>query len=96
MGPAILTQQLADRLANIQVLTYEHFEVDGIPQNKILVKEMEEWAADQLHKTSWFHLIDKDAILYADEVYNAHFIARIAGIECGYNDITNEVNEREE
>ena len=88
MGPAILTQQLADRLANIQVLTYEHFEVDGIPQNKILVKEMEEGAADQLHKTSWFPLIDKDA--------NAHFIARIAGIECGYNDITNEVNEREE
>ena len=93
MGPAILIQQLADRLANIQVLTYEHFEVDGIPQDKILVKEMEEWAADQLHKTSWFHLIDKDAILCADEVYNAHFIARIAGIECGYGDIADEVNE---
>lgn len=96
MGPAILTQQLADRLANIQVLTYEHFGVMGIPQDKKLIKDMEEWAADQLRKTSWFHLIDKDAILYADEVYNAHFIAHIASIECGYSDIPSEVNEHGE
>lgn len=91
MGPAVLTNQLADKLANIQILTYEHFGVDGIPQDKKLIKSMEEWAADQLHKTSWFHLIDKDAILCADEVYNAHFIANIASNECYYCDVENMV-----
>lgn len=93
MGPAVLTYQLADRLANIQILTYEHFGIDGIPQDQKVVKDMEEWAADQLHKTSWFHLIDKDAILCADEVYNAHFIANIASNECYYCDIADMVNK---
>ena len=94
MGPAILTEQLADRLANIQVLTYEHFGVMGIPQDKKLIKDMEKWAVDQLRKISWFDLIDRQVILCADEQYNAHFIAEVAANECGFGTL-NEVHDGE-
>lgn len=75
---------IANRLFNIQLNTYVHFGVDGLPNNANTLNDMVEWAADQLRKTSWFNLIDRQAILYADEQYNAHFIAEVAANECGF------------
>ena len=74
---------IADRLFDIQLDTYQHFEVNGIPNDADTINDMVEWAADQLRKTSWFDLIDRDAILCADEEYNAHFIAEVAACERG-------------
>lgn len=74
---------IADRLFDIQLDTYQHFRVDGIPNDADTINDMVEWAADQLRKTSWFDLIDRDAILCADEEYNAHFIAEVAACERG-------------
>ena len=74
---------IADRLFDIQLDTYQHFGVDGIPNDADTINDMVEWAADQLRKTSWFDLIDRDAILCADEEYNAHFIAEVAACERG-------------
>lgn len=75
---------IADRLFDIQLDTYVHFGVDGLPNDANTRNDMEEWAADQLRKTSWFDLIDRQAILCADEHYNAHFIAKVAAKECGF------------
>lgn len=74
---------IADRLFDIQLDTYQHFGVNGIPNDADTINDMVEWAADQLRKTSWFDLIDRDAILCADEEYNAHFIAEVAACERG-------------
>ena len=74
---------IADRLFDIQLDTYVHFGVNGIPNDADTINDMVEWAADQLRKTSWFDLIDRDAILCADEEYNAHFIAEVAACERG-------------
>lgn len=75
---------IADRLFDIQLDTYVHFRVDGLPNDADTLNDMVEWAADQLRKTSWFDLIDRQAILCADEQYNAHFIAEVAANECGF------------
>lgn len=75
---------IADRLFDIQLDTYVHFGVNGIPNDADTINDMVEWAADQLRKTSWFDLIDREAILCADEQYNAHFIAEVASCECGF------------
>ena len=75
---------IADRLLDIQLDTYVHFGVNGLPNDADTLNDMVEWAADQLRKTSWFDLIDRQAILYADEQYNAHFIAGVAANECGF------------
>lgn len=75
---------IADRLFDIQLNTYVHFGVDSIPNDTDTLNDMVEWAADQLRKTSWFDLIDQQAILCADEQYNAHFIAEVAANECGF------------
>ena len=75
---------IADRLFDIQLDTYAHFGVDSLPNDADTLNDMKEWAADQLRKTSWFDLIDRDAILCADEEYNAHFIAGVAANECGF------------
>lgn len=75
---------IADRLLDIQLDTYVHFGVDGLPNDADTLDDMKEWAADQLRKTSWFDLIDRQAILCADEQYNAHFIAKVATNECGF------------
>ena len=75
---------IADRLFDIQLDTYVHFGVDGLPNDADTLNDMVEWAADQLRKTSWFDLIDRQAILCADEQYNAHFIAEVAANECGF------------
>lgn len=75
---------IADRLFDIQLDTYVHFGFDGLPNDADTLNDMMEWAADQLRKTSWFDLIDQDAILCADEQYNAHFIAEVAANECGF------------
>ena len=75
---------IADRLLDIQLDTYVHFGVEGLPNDADTLNDMVEWAADQLRKTSWFDLIDRQAILYADEQYNAHFIAEVAANECGF------------
>ena len=86
---------IADRLLDIQVDTYAHFGVDGLPNNADTLKDMEEWSADQLRKTSWFDLIDRQAILFADEHYNAHFIAKVAANECEFgtlNELRNNNN----
>lgn len=74
---------IADRLFDIQLDTYQHFGVNGIPNDADTINDMVEWAADQLRKTSWFDLIDRDAVLCADEEYNAHFIAEVAACERG-------------
>lgn len=74
---------IADRLFDIQLDTYVHFGVNGIPNDADTINDMVEWAADQLRKTSWFDLIDRDVILCADEEYNAHFIAEVAACERG-------------
>lgn len=74
---------IADRLFDIQLDTYVHFGVNGLPNDADTINDMVEWAADQLRKTSWFDLIDRDAILCADEEYNAHFIAEVAACERG-------------
>lgn len=76
---------IADRLFNIQLDTYTHFGVNGLPNDTDTLNDMAEWAADQLRKTSWFDLIDPQAILCADEEYNAHFIAEVAANECGFD-----------
>ena len=78
---------IADRLFDIQLDTYAHFGVDGLPKDADTLNDMVEWAADQLRKTSWFNLIDQQAILCADEQYNAHFIAEVAANECGFDTI---------
>lgn len=75
---------IADRLFDIQFDTYVHFGVNGLPNDADTLNDMVEWAADQLRKTSWFDLIDRQAILCADEQYNAHFIAEVAANECGF------------
>lgn len=75
---------IVDRLFGIQLDTYAHFGVDGLPNDADTLKDMAEWAADQLRKTSWFDLIDQQAILSVDEQYNAHFIAEVAANECGF------------
>lgn len=75
---------IANRLFNIQLDTYAHFGVNGLPNNADILNDMAEWAADQLRKTSWFDLIDQQAILCADEQYDAHFIAGVAANECGF------------
>lgn len=75
---------IADRLSGIQLDTYAHFGVDGLPNDADTLNDMVEWAADQLRKTSWFDLIDRQAILCADEQYNAHFIAEVTANECGF------------
>lgn len=75
---------IADRLFDIQLDTYVHFGVNGIPNDADTINDMVEWAADQLRKTSWFDLIDRQAILCADEQYNAHFIAEVVSCECGF------------
>lgn len=74
---------IADRLFDIQLDTYVHFGVNGLPNDADTINDMVKWAADQLRKTSWFDLIDRDAILCADEEYNAHFIAEVAACERG-------------
>lgn len=76
--------EIADRLSDIQFNTYHYFRVNGIPNDANTINDMAEWAADQLRKTSWFDLIDQQAILCADEDYNAHFIAEVAANECGF------------
>ena len=75
---------VVDRLFGIQLDTYAHFGVDGLPDDADTLNDMAEWAADQLRKTSWFDLIDRQAILSVDEQYNAHFIAEVAANECGF------------
>lgn len=75
---------IADRLFDIQLDTYVHFGVDGLPSDADTLSDMVEWSTDQLRKTSWFDLIDRQAILCADEQYNAHFIAEVAANECGF------------
>lgn len=75
---------IADRLFDIQLDTYVHFGVNGLPNDADTLNDMAKWAADQLRKTSWFDLIDRQAILCADEQYNAHFIAEVAANECGF------------
>ena len=75
---------IVDRLFGIQLDTYAHFGVDGLPNDADTLKDMAEWAADQLRKTSWFDLIDQQTILSVDEQYNAHFIAKVAANECGF------------
>lgn len=75
---------VVDRLFGIQLDTYAHFGVDGLPDDADTLNDMTEWAADQLRKTSWFDLIDRQAILSVDEQYNAHFIAEVAANECGF------------
>lgn len=74
---------IANRLFDIQLATYAHFGVNGLPNDADTLNDMAEWAADQLRKTSWFDLIDQQAILYVDQ-YNAHFIAEVAANECGF------------
>ena len=75
---------IADRLFDIQLNTYVHFGVEGLPNDADTLNDMVEWSADQLRKTSWFDLIDRQALLCADEWYNAHFIAEVAANECGF------------
>ena len=75
---------IADRLFDIQLDTYVHFGVDSLPSDADTLNDMVEWSADQLRKTSWFDLIDRRAILCADEQYTAHFIAEVAANECGF------------
>lgn len=75
---------IANRLLEIQLVTYAHFGVNGLPTDADTRNDMAEWAADQLRKTSWFDLIDRQAIMCADEQYNAHFIAEVAAKECGF------------
>ena len=69
---------VAGRLSDTQLDTYDHFDVDCLPQDAERLNDMKEWAADQLRKKSWFDLIDNEAIDYADEQLNAHFIADVA------------------
>ena len=78
---------IADRLFDIQFDTYVHFGVEGLPNDADTLNDMVEWAAYQLRKTSWFDLIDRQAILCADEQYNAHFIAEVAANECGFDTV---------
>lgn len=78
---------VAGRLSDTQLDTYDHFDVDCLPQDPERLNDMAEWAADQLRKKSWFDLIDRQAILYADEQYNAHFIAEVAANECGFGTV---------
>ena len=78
---------IADRLFDIQLGTYVHFGVEGLPNDADTLNDMVEWAVDQLRKTSWFDLIDRQAILCADEQYNAHFIAEVAANECGLDTV---------
>ena len=75
---------IAERLFDIQLNTYVHFGVGSLPNDADTLHDIVEWAADQLRKTSWFDLIDRQAILYADEQYNAHFIAEVAANECDF------------
>lgn len=86
--------EIADRLSDIQFNTYHYFGVNDIPNDANTINDMAEWAADQLRKTSWFDLIDQQAILCADEDYNAHFIAEVAANECGFGTL-NEVHDGE-
>lgn len=86
---------IADRLFDVQLDTYVHFGVDGLPSDANTLNDMVEWAADQLRKISWFDLIDRQAILCADEEYNAHFIAEVAANECGFGTLY-EVHNRED
>lgn len=78
---------IADKLCGIQFDTYVHFGVDGLPNDVDTLNDMVEWAADQLRKTSWFDLIDRQAIICADEQYNAHFIAEVAANACGFGSL---------
>lgn len=39
---------IADRLFDIQLDTYVHFGVDGLPNDADTLNDMVEWAADQL------------------------------------------------
>lgn len=78
---------IADKLCGIQFDTYVHFGVDGLPNDADTLNDMAEWAADQLRKTSWFDLIDRQAIICADEQYNAHFIAEVAANACGFGSL---------
>jgi hypothetical protein len=84
-------QEIAQRIADIQWQMYDFYGIDSLPaadsncaNHEGLLKEMDTWMADQLRKTSWFDLIDQQAILCADEDYNAHFIAEVATNECGF------------
>ena len=78
---------IAGRLFDIQLDTYVHFGVEGLPNDADTLNDMVEWGADQLRKTSWFELIDRQGILCADEQYNAHFIAEVAANECGFDTV---------
>lgn len=78
---------IADRLFDIQLDTYARFGVNGLPNDADTLNDMVEWAADQLRRTSWFDLIDRQAILCADKQYNAHFIAEVAANECGFGTV---------
>lgn len=84
---SMTNSEIAERLADIQFDTFEHFEVDHLPQDADTLNDMVEWTADQLRKTSWYSLISKEAVLEADEEYNAHLIASVAACELGYDDI---------
>lgn len=77
---------IAEKLVDIQCLVYEHFGINGVPNDPQLIQEMQEWATDQLRKTSWLDMVSLNAVLCADEKYNAHFIAEIAMEACGLED----------
>lgn len=94
-------REIAQRIADTQWQMYDFYGIDSLPaadsncaNHEGLLKEMDTWMADQLRKTSWFDLIDQQAILCADEDYNAHFIAEVAANECGFGTL-DEVHDGE-
>lgn len=82
-GPSFATDQIAANLTAMQYAVYEHFDIESIPEDEGTLQEMRDWAADQLRKTCWFDLIDEGAINWAEDMYNAHFIAEVAADELG-------------
>lgn len=71
------TAELASKVANVQFAAYQRFDVMCKPLCGAKQKEMEEWMEDQLHKCSFFDLIDDDVMQAADEMFNAHWVVDV-------------------
>lgn len=72
-------QEVAERIVDIQEQMYGFYGIHSLPaaNHESLLKEMDEWMADQLRKTSFFDMINNDIIDMVDELYNAHEIAYV-------------------
>lgn len=77
-------REIAEHIADIQWQMYDFYGIESLPtadsewdSHGNLLKEMDAWMADQLRKSSFFDMINKDIIKMVDEEFNAHEIAYV-------------------